>query len=168
MINMVTFESIWEKTTEGFIPKIQAHQGLEYFVVNRSKFEGWMKVELCETLSTLSDNITPEKDRIDIVINGFAIELKTPNTNYRADKIKNKTRPITKNVDEIIFDIEALKKNLNYEKKSVMFIVFPLPLESENSWQQHLAKIKSELRQIESKEFHFKNGVRGKLYFGLV
>ena len=162
------FDKIWNVVLEDFIKKIETHKGLKYFVVNKSKFEGWMKVELCESLTKISDNITPEKDRIDIVIDDFPIELKTPNTNYKTENVLGKTKPITNNIDSILKDIEVLKKNENYKEKSVMYIVFPLPIESENDWKLHSNKIENELNKVVSKDFNFLNGVRGKIYFGLI
>ncbi len=167
-MNMVESIDIWNIVVEDFIPKLESHKGLEFFVINKSKFEGWMKVELCDSLTALSNDITPEKDRIDIVIDDFAIELKTSNTNYKTDKVLPKTKPITKNVNSIINDIKVLKKNTKYRKKSVMFIIFPLPKESENNWSHHYYKIYSELNAVFSEEFYFINGVRGMIYFGLI
>ncbi len=113
-INSAAFDDMWLKIVGSFIGKIQSHKGLEFFASNRNKFEGWMKVELCETLANSSNNIKPEKDRIDIVINdNFAIELKTINTNYRTENVKNKIRPITKNIDSVCSDIDKLKKIVN-------------------------------------------------------
>ena len=165
---MIHSIDIWNTVIEDFIPKLESHKGLKYFAIHKSKFEGWMKVELCESLSKLSDNIEPEKDRIDIVIDNFAIELKTINTNYKTDNVLSKTKPITKNVSGILQDIEALKANKKYKKKTVMFIVFPVSKESENDWNHHFFKIHQELSDYMLEEFHFVNGVRGLIYFGLV
>lgn len=165
---MITFKNIWDLVCSDFITKLENHKGLEYLVKHRSKFEGWMKVELCDVLSKLSNDITPEKDRIDIVIENFGIELKTPNTNYRTNNVESKTRPITKNIESIIIDIDTLKNYSKCDHNTIMFIVFPLPLESEINFEQHITKISTKLKQIESREFNFINGVRGKIFFGLV
>ena len=126
-----------------------------------------MKVELCGVLAKLSHNITPEKDRIDIVIEDWAIELKTVNTNYRCEGVLNKHRPITKNIKGVLDDVCQLKRNPSYHKKAVSFIVFPLP-EDQPQWLFQLNKIEAEVLELKAAEFHFNNGVRGMLYLGLV
>jgi len=55
-----------------------------------------------------------------------------------------------------------------YKQKSVLYIIFPLPKESENKWNLHNKKICTELDTVFSKEFYFINEVRGMIYFGLI
>lgn len=165
----MTFEELWNILEKEVPSKIQSHNGLNYFVKNRAKFEGWFKVEICEILSKHTDNITPEKNRIDIVFDDWALELKTSNTNYRYEKIKNKTKPITKNIKSILKDIIDLKNNDSYQKKAVVFIIFPLSLsKSKNDWEQHISKIRDELQELKEKEFNFNNGTDAVLYCGLI
>ena len=163
----MTFEELWNILEKEVPNKINEHNGLNFFVKNRAKFEGWLKVELCDILSKYTDNITPEKDRIDIVFDNWALELKTSNTNYRYEHVENKTRPITKNVKSIIKDILDLKNNSTYSNKAVVFIIFPLSKDT-NDWNKHILKIKNELQELKEKEFSFKNGVNAILYCGLV
>jgi len=92
----MTFQELWNILEKEIPNKISQHNGLNFFIKNRAKFEGWFKVELCDILSKYTNNITPEKDRIDVVFDDWALELKTSNTNYRYENVKNKTRPITK------------------------------------------------------------------------
>ena len=153
-------------TSEIIIDKIKNHKGLNEFVVERSKFEGWLKVEFVEALIKNGIKAKPEIDRIDISFNKTAIELKTINTNYRYNKIKNKTRPITINIKSIKNDIKKLKGNNNFDN-NVVFIVFPLETE-QKEWISHLTKIKNELFELVFKEFKFNNGAPGVIYYGKI
>jgi hypothetical protein len=97
----------------------------------------------------------------------YAIELKTINTNYQRDYTR-KIRPITKNIDGILKDIENLKKNKNYNSKYVLFIVFPLNLESnKNLWKNHLDKI-ANLVQLYNFQINFLDNHKGMLYIAEV
>lgn len=57
-------------------PKLESNNGLSIFASERAKFEGWFKVELCESLSKYFNRLTPEKNRIDVTFYSWAIELK--------------------------------------------------------------------------------------------
>lgn len=169
-----TFKELANIIFDGIIPKLEKNDGLAIFARNRSKFEGWLKVELCGILSRYFPTIIPEKeidkdrkDKIDITFDNWAIELKTVNTNYRGyGNVVNKQRPITKNIKGIINDIEKLKTT-NYVHKAVLFIVFPVTPDKK-PWQNHLEKISKHLKKIEYREFKFKNNVPGIVYFGLI
>ena len=146
--------------------KLECHKGLSFFAKERAKFEGWLKVEIIDSLSKLSDNIIPEYNRIDVCFENWSIELKTINTNIRYEGVKNKTRPITKNTLGVIKDIHDLRsKKLN--KKAVLFIVFPIEHNNPN-WQIQFERIKKELEEITFSSFNFNNGINGMIYFGLV
>jgi len=164
------FKYLWELLEKEVPARISKHNGLNYFIKNRAKFEGWFKVELCDILSLSKriTNITPEKDRIDIVFDDWALELKTANTNYSFDGVVNKHKPITKNIKSITKDIEALKENKNYTNKAVVFIVFPLSVTIAKEWKNHISKIEQKLQELKEKEFKFKNGINAVLYCGLV
>jgi len=83
--------------------------------------------------------------------------------------VKRKHRPITKNVEGVLEDIEKLKSNARYKNKAVFFIVFPLPENAMDSWRQkHLSKIQSRLRNLISYRFRFRNNVLGVMYLGQV
>ncbi len=147
-------------------PKLENHSGLSVFAKERAKFEGWFKVELCESLLKYFKDVVPEHQRVDISFEDWGIELKTINTNIRYEGVKNKTRPITKNTQGIIEDIEKLKK-LNFKKKGVLFIVFPIEQGNKN-WGFHLQKIENQLTCIKSCSFNFKDNIPGVIYFGLI
>lgn len=162
-LSKIILESLSNRLTKSF--------GLSVFAKERAKFEGWLKVEVCDILLCNNiNNVVPEKHRIDIMCDGWAIELKTANTNYRYSNVVNKHRPITKNVQGVIDDIEQLRKSskLAGVKKAVLFVVFPVShLKSE--WQEHLNKIKQYLsNEIVYKSFMFNNGVKGVIYLGQV
>ena len=163
----MTFEELWNILEKEVPNKINQHNGLNFFIKNRAKFEGWLKVELCDILSKHTNNITPEKDRIDIVFDNWVLELKTSNTNYRYENVENKTKPVTKNVTSIIKDIIDLRNNKNYNKKAVIFIIFPLSKTTE-AWNEHISKISKELKELKEKEFNFKSGTSAIFYCGLV
>lgn len=147
-------------------PRLEEHQGLSFFAEERAKFEGWLKVELCDILSNHFDKIFPEKDRIDVTFDNWAIELKTVNTNIRYKNVKNKQRPITKNTQGVINDIEKLR-NIPVANKGVLFIVFPIKHANEY-WQTQLERINKHLTKLRHAEFSFKQKAPGVIYFGLV
>jgi len=163
------FDDLWITIKTKLSERIRTHKGLRYFVEYRVKFEGWLKVEICEILSDKMKNIVPEKDRIDIVGDDWALELKTINTNYRYPNIENRTRPITKNIKGVIEDIDSLMKNDIYSKKSVIFIAFPLSLSTHSKdWEKHIVQIKEKLERLEYEELKFCNGAVAVLYCGLI
>ena len=166
----MTFEKLAEIVLKEITPKLENNIGVAIFAKERAKFEGWFKVELCESLSKHfpTSTIIPEKDRIDITFDDWAIELKTVNTNYRYryKNVENKHRPITKNIQGVIKDIEKLGST-DYINKAVLFVVFPVT-HNHKSWQTHLEKISESLKYVKHREFEFKNKVPGVIYFGSI
>ena len=151
----------------GIKPILESSAGLTVFAQNRAKFEGWLKVEVCGLLAEHCKQVVPEKQRVDICADEWAIELKTVNTNIRYMGVQNKTRPITKNTESIIKDIEKLNK-LDSPMKAVLFIVFPIEHENKH-WQVQLQRIKQELTTLRMFPFAFKGGeAKGVVYLGLV
>jgi len=151
--------------------RLNSKLGLSICARERAKFEGWLKVELCDILGKKNYEATvPEKNRVDVAFEDWAIELKTVNTNYRFRNVENKHRPITKNVKGVIDDIIQLRSLEMPEivNKAIVFIVFPV--KSENAdWQYHLRKITDSLEgSIRQEDFSFGNGVPGSIYVGLV
>ncbi len=168
-MNIMNFNELWNILEKEIPKRIANNKGLNNFAINRSKFEGWLKVEICDILSEHMPSITPEKDTIDIVADTWALELKTPNTSYRHLNVINKIRPITNNIVSIIEDIDSLKNNSSYPNRAVVFVAFPLSLkENSKDWNSHIIKISSRLAQFKQKEFTFENGVSAVLYFGWV
>jgi len=147
-------------------PKLESNQGLSIFARERAKFEGWLKVELCESLSKYFKDVVPEKHRIDITFEDWAIELKTVNTNIRYDSVKNKHRPITRNTEGVIEDIKKLETT-DYTNKAILFIVFPITHHNKD-WQIQLQRISPLVKEIQHIEFSFKSGIPGVAYLGLI
>lgn len=149
--------------------RLQSSHGVAICVQHRSKFEGWLKVELCDVFAEKNKKLTvPEKNRIDISFEDWRIELKTVNTNYRFNNAEKKTRPITKNIDSLISDIQNLKEGFADFNRAVAFVVFPVRHETPK-WQEiHLPKILRELKELQHREFSFKNQIPGVLYIGLI
>ncbi len=75
----------------------------------------------------------------------YAVELKTPNTNWKINGINSKGRPITKNINSIVEDT----KKLNSTSGIVAFVLFPIPV-NDNRWEKYIQRI-SELTGIELK-----------------
>ena len=162
----MTAKELLNITANDLINKISSRIGLNQFIIERAKFEGWLKVELIDTLLKNDILALPEIDRIDISFHDTAIELKTINTNYRFLNVKNKRRPITKNINGIIKDISDLKSKM-FKDKFVIFIVFPLELNIKK-WEKHINKIENELSELTYKEFEFNNKIPALIYYGKI
>ena len=147
-------------------PKLENNQGLSIFAKERAKFEGWLKVELCNSLSKYFKDVAPERNRIDVTFENWVIELKTVNTNIRYENVKNKHRPITKNTQGVINDINKLK-SIDYTNKAILFVVFPI-IHSNKNWQVQLQRISKLLREIKHVNFNFKDEIPGVVYFGSI
>ena len=160
------FEDLSRVVFDELKPKLEHHKGLSIFARERAKFEGWLKVELCDSLTKHFDDVTPEKERIDITSGNWAIELKTINTNIRFKNVRDKSRPITKNTQGVIDDIEKLRAS-KYPNKAVLFAVFPIWHSNEN-WQRQFRRINERLSDIKFIEFSFQGKIPGALYLGLV
>lgn len=170
MRTKITCKKIYTEIAPKIIKSLSKNKGLNIFAVERSKFEGWLKVEICNILIKSYPDllIVPELNKHDIVVsNNVAIELKTVNTSYKTNNVKKKTRPITSNVKGIINDIKKLKKS-NYEEAIIIYIVFPLELNNNPKWSNQLGRIKSTGVDIKSFTFKFNNSVPGILYLGRV
>lgn len=163
---MISFEELQNLLLPEIIHRIEKNQGLANFASIRAKFEGWLKVECCDILSKEFKGVLPEQDRIDISFNDWVIELKTINTNYRHINVRNMHRPITKNIEGIIKDIDKLTKIVD-KNKGIIFTVFPVD-KNNQQWINHSRKITQKLSSYKIIDFHFKNGVPGLIYFGLV
>jgi hypothetical protein len=150
------------------LKKIKQSYGLAVFANKRSRFEGWLKVELVNILIQKGKNALPEVDRVDIVFDDIlGIELKTINTNYNFDgkpiTDNFNGKPITDNVNSIIKDINKLD-NSNLKHKFIIFIVFPIH-HNHKLWQKHLNKITKNKSEYYYSEFKFKNIASGVIYY---
>ena len=145
---------------------------MSHFANERAKFEGWFKVELINILNKNGYKALPEIERIDVVDaeHKMAIELKVINTNYFKNgefpTLVSKTKPITKNVNSVVKDIEKLSNKV-YLYKYVMFIVFPVK-RSIKLWNNQLESIDEKLIELRFIDFQFKNGIPGVIYIGKI
>lgn len=119
----------------------------------RAKFEGWLKFELANELKiNYADTIVEYhlkglNAHVDIYSNRSLIELKTPNTSYKANGCINATKPITDNMNGIIGDIQKLRSISSkalYAGGYIAFVMFPL--DPKSTYQQHVNKIKHNIK----------------------
>jgi hypothetical protein len=159
-------------TADELVNRMESSRSLGVFAKHRAKFEGWLKVELVDILIRQGHDAVPEHDRIDVCFGGeyegIAIELKAVNTNYRDGIAENKVRPITKNIQGVLDDIEKHWKN-NFPHKFVIFVAFPLDV-THAKWKSHLKIIEEQLGAPcwRPRYFTFTSGVGGSLYYGKV
>ena len=86
-VSVIEFDRLQEILFVNLKNILENHEGVSIFASNRSKFEGWLKVELIQILKNHNyGDVLPEKDRIDVTFGNWALELKTCNTNYRYKK----------------------------------------------------------------------------------
>ena len=167
---------MFENILNELVKRIKKKEGLYIFARQRSKFEGWLKVELVDILKSKNKDVRIEhsigKKKVDVFFDKYLIELKTVTTNYTYDdKVEKKFCAITDNIDGIINDICKIINKKNY-KKAILFVVYPLSDKDENFWGNQLKKIENEMKnktKVEKEiEFCFKNSkIPGKLYFYL-
>ena len=183
------FKQALETILDDLKTKLENSKGIDVFVKNRAKFEGWLKVEivniLCNRMPDKTDkiipeapdsnkNITSEKNKnyqhVDIIFDdNSALELKTINTNYRHDKVKNKIRPISYNIKQLIADIKKLRdlQNKDIKNKAILFVVYPLPDDNIDEFKEkHLQKLRIEIQN--SKQFTTISRVPCWIYYGIV
>ena len=121
----------------------------------RAKFEHWLKFELAETaISNGASSVEIEPVgtgegagiRGDVAFtyegNRYHVELKTPNTNCRMPGAWQLTRPITKNIAEIVQD--GRKPPLPDPERIIAFAMFPVP-PSDDRWHTYLDRVSEEL-----------------------
>jgi hypothetical protein len=180
------FKQALETILDDLKTKLESNRGIQVFVENRDKFEGWVKVEivdiLCNRMPDKTDKIIPEApdsnknyQHVDIVIDDdSALELKTINTNYRHDKVKNKIRPISYNIKQLKADIKKLRdlQDENIKNKAILFVVFPLPKKDvekfENRYLKQLKELGINEQDILYKEFTTNSDVHNRIYYVIV
>lgn len=118
-------------------------------ISQQAKFEGWLKFELANELHRSNHSVRVEElvhgHLVDLCVdNGSLIELKTPNTSYKVGDNKPKTRPITKNVQDIIDDIQKLRDNRDgFKNGYIAFVMFPIG--NNDRYSVHINKIQESL-----------------------
>ncbi|SNT19401.1 hypothetical protein SAMN05446037_105020 [Anaerovirgula multivorans] len=127
----------------------------------RAKYEGWLKFELVEWLlnSGVEDIVLEApygeyRSDIGFRFNNkqYYLELKTCNTNYRIKGAENKHKPITKNINSIIADVEKLRK---FESSGIVcFTLFPLPVD-DTRYLQYIQRIEDSVGFKLIKDKHY-------------
>lgn len=115
-------------------------------IIHRSKFEGWLKVELANVLSHQHPDTEVEKyfkpKHIDISCSDCLIELKTVNSSFSVGGCEDKERPVKSSITSIIKDADKLQKILKnhpqYSAGFVAFVLFPI---SDKDYSSHINKI---------------------------
>lgn len=163
----MTTQELFDLTVDHIVTRIHQSFGLTKFAHRRSKFEGWLKVELIDVLVQKGFDALPEVGWIDVSFDKVGIELKTVNTNIRYPDVINTIRPITKNIQGIIQDIENLK-NTTFIDKFVVFIVFPITHDNKKWETLFNSRIIDRLENCLHRQFTFGNGIPGVIYYGRV
>jgi len=123
----------------------------------RAKFEGWLKFELASALhgcagfqSIILEDCYTTSGRSDISFQyggeKWFIEMKTANTNWRAENLENLHRPVTKNMAGIVEDIAVLREKCIPAHGIAVFCIFPVPF---YLWKYTREKLDYHLRSIE-------------------
>jgi len=163
----MTFEQLQNIIQNSLIPKIQNKNGLKPFLQKKRKFEGWLKVELIDSLyEETNNNILPEENRIDISIaQEWALELKVLTSSFGRLKRRNNS----KNIENVRKDLKKLQKDRysNYKNKGVVFIAFPIPINNRNEWNEIINQKLHNLVLI-SYAIKFCDNTRGLIYIGRI
>jgi hypothetical protein len=123
----------------------------------RAKFEGWLKFELTSALhrspsfeNMILEDCCSTNGRSDISFEyggiKWFIEIKTANTNWRAEKLENSGQPITRNMDGIVEGIIVLRKKCIPARGVTVFCMFPVPC---YLWKNTPEKLSYHLRRVE-------------------
>lgn len=154
---------------------------LEIAFKQRAKFEEWLKFEIARAFSQLypntkveypiakvyadlfADKVLPElyrnteverliqRGHVDLFADNCLIELKTPNTSYTCEGIDSKTRPITKNVNDIIYDINKLGELRKISEDPcydlfIAFVMFPIDKNTKSKYIEHINRIENHIQ----------------------
>jgi len=124
-------------------------------IQQRAKFEHWLKFELAEEAigrGCIGLEIEPPACGADSALRSdlgftyggvnYLVELKTPNSNWRMPGVWDRSRPVTKNISQIIDD--ARKPVPPGATRLIAFTFFPIP-PGDHRWLQYLERISTEL-----------------------
>ena len=122
---------------------------LEIAFRQRAKFEGWLKFEIAKEFQKSGKDTKVEypiaKGHVDLFADNCLIELKTPNTSYTCKGVAPKTRPITKNVNDInkLGKLRKISKVPCYD----LFIAFVMfPIDTNKKYMRHVNKIENHIQ----------------------
>lgn len=134
------------------LDRLLASPALSLPLVQRAKFEGWLKVELGRGLVQMGYEVTLEspvpgtQSRADLGViadDNTLIMLKTVNTNYRFPDVWQRTRPITKNISGVAEDVVKLQHRIGEDVGLAVPVVFPLSKNHRVSFEVYLKRVVS-------------------------
>ncbi len=148
-----------EQVRASIIDVLERHRPLLAIAFRqRAKFEGWLKFELAACAeqrgatsvcveATSQDPAVASRRRSDVAFHfdhvRYDVELKTPNSNWRLPGVDNVTRPITKNIADIVLD--ARKLSASADHGIVAFVLFPIP-SGDARWHEYLERVSTTLK----------------------
>ncbi len=152
---MTPLEAVIRETLQEILSRRQ--DVLQIALPLRAKFEHWLKWELAAALKKrnfqdvkVEEQFGPTHERSDVSATyqsqRIHIELKTANTNWRAEGLANKNRPITKNIDGIIHDIKKARQAGLNQLGIIGFVLFPVPV---RLWQTERSQMREHFQRIE-------------------
>lgn len=155
------------------VKDIESNKAIALLVEERAKFEGWLKVQVIQGLISIGvdkKQIIPERNnRVDVTFThrdlSYAIELKTVSTSYFYDDARRNDGRMN-NIDYLFYDAEKLK-NLDYDKKLLLFVVYPFDRNNKRhnlEWQLHRNRFKGIAKITYEHNIDFINGLKGVLY----
>jgi len=164
------FEKLARLILDGLPLRMGNHRGLTAVTRERSSFENWLKVELCQVLLEAGHDPEPDKHKVDVACGDWGINVRTVSTNIPHEQARSVKLSITKNVELLIKDIWRITnpgRSVGFPKRGIVFVVYPLTHDNER-WQSiYLGQISNELSRLEHRSFQFASGLPGVLYFGL-
>ena len=137
---------------------------LSLHLPKRAKFERYLQTVLAYKLKSCYPDIEIEKPyptnsskHTDIFANETYIEIKTPNTSYKVEGVESKTKPISKNIKGIKYDIEKLQTQ-RVKNGVVAFVLFPI--DDEEMYKDYVRRITGVLKHKKN----YKESVVGQFY----
>ena len=131
---------------------------IEFCALHRVSCEGWLKVELLQSLSLAiavsnneDANVRSELDNVDLTIwtpsQRVLLELKTFPTNYgRGGK------PITDFIGKVVKDLEKLSTKRGEATGLATWLAYPIPRPEPHYWSGHLRKVEKAASEISRSE----------------
>lgn len=123
---------------------------LNLHLPKRAKFERYLQTVLACKLKSHYPDTEIEKpypnnsrERADIFANDTYIEIKTPNTRYEVEGVESKTKPMSKNIKGIIYDIEKLQTS-RVKNGVVAFVLFPV--DKDEKYKDYVKRITGVLK----------------------
>lgn len=149
--NQYNINNILQSALKNIHQIMLTHQGVDFVIKSRLKFEKWFQIELLRELLILtkkfpgielrneypiSQKNSKKGETIDLVILNnknkyIGIELKIIPTNYESDGFKKSTKAITDSINEMISDLNKPLKDDFPNSISIAF-VFPFPLKKDH------------------------------------